>query len=143
MEADQSFDEDDVEEEEEEEEEEEDVKTSKKRPAPSLTAKSQVCFTPFELVQSYRWLQVMCFNVFHRKKGNWKSKRMTTTMSECCFSLLLWSRFILRFIITDLFCRDDEEGDEDDDDDDEEEEEDIEESPVKARLFSGSSVVCI
>lgn len=48
MEADQSFDEDDV------EEEEEDIKTSKKRPAPSLTQKSQVCFTPFEFVKSYR-----------------------------------------------------------------------------------------
>lgn len=59
--------------------------------------------------------------------------------------------FITRFafsppIITDLFRRDDEEADDDeddDDDDDEEEEEDIEESPVKARLFSGSSIVCI
>lgn len=59
--------------------------------------------------------------------------------------LIVTSRFILRFIIPDLFCRDDEEGDddEDDDDDDEEEEEDIEGSPVKARLFSGSSIVCI
>lgn len=45
MEADQSFDEDD---DDEEEEEEEDIKTSKKRPAPSLTPKTQVCFIFFE-----------------------------------------------------------------------------------------------
>lgn len=41
MDADQSFDEDD--EDDDEEEEEEDVKTSKKRPATSPAAKSQVC----------------------------------------------------------------------------------------------------
>lgn len=64
-----------------------------------------------------------------------------SVVSHCCF--------VTRFafcppIITDLFCRDDEEDDdEEDDDDDEDEEEDIEESPVKARLFSGSSIVCI
>lgn len=147
MEADQSFDEDDVDEEEEEEEEEEDVKTSKKRPAPSLTPKSQVRFTPFELVQSYRWLQVMCFNMSFTEKNEigsqrgWR-RRWVSVVSHCYF--------VTRFafsppIITDLFCRDDEEADDDeeDDDDDEEEEEDIEESPVKARLFSGSSIVCI
>lgn len=52
MEADQSFEEDD--DDDEEEEEEEDIKTSKKRPAPSLTPKSQVCFTSFEFYKSYR-----------------------------------------------------------------------------------------
>lgn len=51
MEADQSFDEDD---DDEEEEEEEDIKTSKKRPAPSLTPKSPVCFTSYEFFKSYR-----------------------------------------------------------------------------------------
>lgn len=59
MEADQSFDEDD---DDEEEEEEEDIKTSKKRPAPSLTPKSQVCFTFSELFKSYRWLQLMYYS---------------------------------------------------------------------------------
>lgn len=46
MDADQSFDEDD----EDEEEEEEDVKTSKKRPATSPAAKSQVCLVFLKLV---------------------------------------------------------------------------------------------
>lgn len=59
MEADQSFDEDD---DDEEEEEEEDVKTSKKRPAPSLTPKSQVCLTSFEFFKSRRWLQLMYYS---------------------------------------------------------------------------------
>lgn len=44
MEADESLEEED----DEEEEEEEDIKTSKKRPAPSLTPKSQVCFAFFK-----------------------------------------------------------------------------------------------
>lgn len=47
MDADQSFDEDD---EDDDEEEEEDVKTSKKRPATSPAAKSQVCLVFLKLV---------------------------------------------------------------------------------------------
>lgn len=57
MEADQSFDEDD---DDEEEEEEEDIKTSKKRPAPSLTPNSQVCFTSVGFSKSFRLLQRIC-----------------------------------------------------------------------------------
>lgn len=55
MEADESLEEED----DEEEEEEEDIKTSKKRPAPSLTPKSQVCFAFFKF---YRWMQLLYYS---------------------------------------------------------------------------------
>lgn len=55
------------------------------------------------------------------------------------FSATLFEVHVLSSCFNSKFvCSDEEEDDEDDD-----EEEDIEESPVKARLFSGCSIVCV
>lgn len=67
----------------------------------------------------------------------------TTMMSECFTKLLcLWFTFCLVFWNNEFVFRDEEDEDEEDDDE-EEEEEDIEESPVKACVFFGSTAVCI
>lgn len=69
---------------------------------------------------------------------------MTTMMSKCCFTMLLCGLLSIHLFFKNTFvCRDEEEEDDEEDDEEEEEEEDIEESPVKACLFFGSSTVCI